>query len=376
MKLQTKIHLRMICRKLVKLAAFLIVGIMLIQRFPTIPIAISKHVHTFWKTEEIRHAIMMDIKVNYGLGILFESMILVVLFYRLFIKRGIAGLLKLRSLLMIAMSSSYSVFVLSSLLSIQSSRWFESFVSFLKTHSYSLVDLLLFGYREQLFAYFLLIAGIHCLAEVIVRVSRSRGSKKEQRIRRQEYSRYGIDKVLEALKKRYPFHATPDFYFDERVQDNALSFGNKIILGSVQDYETDSNSQLGIIAHEIGHFHYQDSFAEQISNACLTVVLLPLSICSTLVQLPLLIPGVRRIWGFVSLASKLIASITEGVITAVNKLFYVVSGRYQEKLADEFAAYLGFVKELVSALEENENYKKKMWDIHPCSKDRISHISI
>lgn len=349
----------MICRKLVKLTVFLIAGILLVLRFPTIPTIISEYVHTFWRAEEIRHAILMDFQVNHGLGILFESIILGMVLYRLFIKRGLVGLLKLRSLLMIAMSSIHSVFLLSSVFSVQSSSWFMSFVSFLRGHSYSLVNLLLFGYREKLFAYFLLVAGIHCLAGFVVCISKSKGSSRELKIHKKEFPQYGIDKVLEALKKKYPFHVIPGFYFDERLLGNAFSLGNKIILGSAQGCKTDSNSQLGIIAHEIGHFHYQDSFAEQISNVCLTVVLLPFSICSTFVQLPSMIPGARRIWGPVRLVSKLISSIAEGIITAINKLFYFVSGRRQEMLADEFAAYLGFEKDLVSALKKNGNCKNK-----------------
>ena len=111
----------MICRKLVKLTVFLISGILLVLRFPTIPTIISEYVHTFWRAEEIRHAISMDFQVNHGLGILFESIILGMVFYRLFIKRGLVGLLKLKSLLMIAMSSIHSVFLLSSVFSVQSS---------------------------------------------------------------------------------------------------------------------------------------------------------------------------------------------------------------------------------------------------------------
>lgn len=171
-------------------------------------------------------------------------------------------------------------------------------------------------------------------------------------------------------------HPFPLFYYDSRLKGNALSEGNRIILGIEHDYETDSNSQLGIIAHEIGHLQYQDSFAEQISNTCLMVILLPLSICSTFVQLPLLFPGIRRIEAPLRLVMKIISSITEGVITAINKLCYFVSGRHQELLADEFAAYLGFEKELISALEKSENCKKKMMDIYPTPYTRKKKVEM
>lgn len=72
-----------------------------------------------------------------------------------------------------------------------------------------------------------------------------------------------------------------------------------------------------------------------------------------------MITGVRRIWGPVRLVSKLISSIAEGIITAINKLFYFVSGRQQEMLADEFAAYLGFEKDWFLHSRKTETAKQK-----------------
>lgn len=103
---------------------FFVIGTLLLSMFPDALIAITNQARIFWKAEEIRHAISMDLKVNHGLGVILESVILGLIFYKLFIKRDLVGLLKIRSVLMLAISTIYTMFLLYSVFAIHNYSWF------------------------------------------------------------------------------------------------------------------------------------------------------------------------------------------------------------------------------------------------------------
>lgn len=336
----------------------------------------ENHVQTFWKTEEILHAIQMDKTTNHGIGFLLEGFSLGGLCYWLFGKGRLKAVNRLRVLMLFSSSTAYLLWLMLSVLDIPSTYWFLDFTGFLQTHSYSILDLLFFGYQEEHFALFLLLGGVYLVAVFLNALNGQMLTNHHQiRLRKDDLESLGIMVLLKTDHHfSFPFlYQRPQFYVDPNLVDNAFSVGRRIILSGDLLVATRREELLGIVAHELGHHHYQDSEADNLCNIAMIVFLLPLNLFALLFSMPSLLPVVGRLWTPVAMLSSFLTKAIGWILSLMHKAFYILDGRRMEMRADRYSALLGQKEGLKKALEK-EPSKLSLLDVHPSSRARIRKL--
>lgn len=306
-----------------------------------------------------------------------EAAILIICLWKLVFRGKIMAFLRVKSIVMLALSSFWIHLVLFEMINIKSYPIWEDFIAFF-TYSPMLVYLFPFGIETALEIYAVTAVLIVCYIFTVMFYGTS--VREGERLSYDEMEQLGINDVLRAVNPiRKLFLPRPRFYVTDNFSQNAYSSGRNIVIAS--DLFNDGVEVVqGVIGHELGHYYHYDTDASLICNVAINTVVFPLMAVTFLLRIVSHIPLLGIFAGIYGVMLAVLGLVTGLIFNLVNIIFYWLDGKWAERSADMFSIDLGvgfgnylFLSKFTDGFSFR-NLLAGLVDVHPGTRSRCRYI--
>ena len=281
--------------------------------------------------------IVKSIKTGFAyhpIGRTVELLVIAVVLWKLIFKGKILAFLRVKSIVMLTLSSYWLYLILFEAIRIEQTPFWGAIIEFY-TYSPFLTWLYPLGLETALKTYVIMAALVVCYLAIVIYCGSS--VREGQRLDRDELEELGINDVLRRVNPiRRFFLPRPHFYVTDSFSQNAYSSGRNIVIAlDVFDVQ-------GVIAHELGHYYHYDTDASLICTVAINTVTFPLMIVTFMARILSHIPLLGIAAGLYGLLLTVFGAITGIIFNLINLIFYWIDGKWAERRADMFSVDLGY----------------------------------
>lgn len=306
-----------------------------------------------------------------------ELLMLAVAVWKLVLRGKILAFLRVKSIVMLALSSSWIYLILFQAIKITSLPVWSDYASFF-IYSPMFCWLYPLGLAMAMKVYVVIIVLIVCY--MVTAIFYGPSVREGQRLDRDDMEELGINDVLRRVNPvRKLFLPRPRFYVTDSFSQNAYSSGRNIVI-ALDVFDEGIEVEQGVIAHELGHYYHYDTDASLICNVAINTVLFPLMIVTFITKILSHIPLLGIAAGLYGLLLSVFGAITGIIFNLINLIFYWIDGKWAERSADLFGLDLGYgFGNYLFLSKYTEGFSLRAFvsgllDVHPGIRSRCRYI--
>ena len=315
--------------------------------------------------------------IYHPIGRSVELLVIAVAIWKLIFKGKILAFLRVKSIVMLTLSSYWLYLILFEAIRIEYTPLWGRIIEFY-TYSPFLAWLYPLGLETALKTYVIMAALVVCYIATVVYCGSS--VREGQRLGREEMEELGINDVMRRVNPiRKLFLPRPRFYVTDTFSQNAYSSGRNVVI-ALDVFDEGIEVAQGVIAHELGHYYHYDTDASLICNVAINTVTFPLMLVTFIARILSHIPFLGIAVGIYGLLLAVFGAITGIVFNLINLVFYWIDGKWAERSADLFGVDLGYgFGNYLFLSKYTEGFSLRalisgFLDVHPGTRSRCRYI--
>lgn len=366
----------------------------------TLNLNLTYYVTRYWVLSNIPVIIRLNAEIYY-IPLIIEGIACIVIFWKLFIRKEIKGILRIRNIILLGLAG-YWVYLIMEYSGLKTTQIYRLVIQFVETYP-TFGYVFLFTMRPQIYVFIL----TYCTLLLISYICLKRLYKAaENQSLYDDNAVYagghvtGIDMMeklgyFEVLKNARKvagrFQKMPKLYFTDTMPNNGYNIANVIVYDInvvLSQYSSNARNWFnsrGTLAHEFGHCYNKDTTSNLVCEVAVNTFFLPIEI--TLLVLSFLS---RFFWwaNLGLLVARIPINICIHIYNIVRRItnflifrvLGLIGGKRNEIRADRFAVDIGFGAALyadIGSIPDGKGFRafiRRVFDAHPSNRKRCRLI--